>query len=190
MTARRGDWIETYTGRQFWPLDPRPEDIDARDIAHALSLICRFNGHCEDHYSVAKHSMLMVEAAEREGRGDLALWLLLHDASEAYICDVPRPLKMLPMFADYRAIEQRLQIMIYERFGLVGPEPVEVKDYDRRMLCMERALIMSKSGHAWGTDGAKPLDLDEDDFAFDYAASEFLRSMEEAGATLKTGGAS
>ncbi len=50
---RKGEWIQTYTGKQFWPLDPRPEDIDIEDIAHALALTCRFNGHCDYFYSVA-----------------------------------------------------------------------------------------------------------------------------------------
>lgn len=56
-TERAGDWMQTFTGRQFWPMDPRPEDLDILDIAHALSLLCRFGGHCQRFYSVAEHSV-------------------------------------------------------------------------------------------------------------------------------------
>ena len=59
MTARVGDWIQVYTGGQFWPLDPRPEEIHIEDIAHALALTCRFTGHCREFYSVAQHSLLV-----------------------------------------------------------------------------------------------------------------------------------
>ena len=54
---RRGDWMQTHSGLRFYPLDPRPEDIRIEDIAHALPMICRFNGHCSRFYSVAEHSL-------------------------------------------------------------------------------------------------------------------------------------
>jgi hypothetical protein len=77
--SRRGDWMQTFTGRRFWPLDPRGEDVLIEDIAHALSLLTRYGGHCTRFYSVAEHSVLLARAATPEN----ALWLLLHDASEA-----------------------------------------------------------------------------------------------------------
>jgi hypothetical protein len=86
---RRGDWMQTFTGRAFYPLDPRPEDIDPVDIAHALSLICRYGGHSSRFYSVAEHCVLMSHAVAPEH----ALWALLHDATEAYLGDMIRPLK-------------------------------------------------------------------------------------------------
>lgn len=70
----------TYTGRQFWPLDPRAEDIDIRDVAHHLSLICRFNGAGRAFYSLAQHSCLVADTLD----APLKLWGLLHDAAEAY----------------------------------------------------------------------------------------------------------
>lgn len=90
MSERKGDWIQTATGRRFWPLDPRPEDVSIRDIAHALSLICRFVGHALEFYSVAQHSVLVSRLAMTR---EEALWFLLHDAAEAYIGDISRPLK-------------------------------------------------------------------------------------------------
>lgn len=67
---RRGDWIQTFTGRRFWPLDPRPEDVCIEDIAHALSLKCRFGGHCTRFYSVAEHSVHVSNYVPAE----FALW--------------------------------------------------------------------------------------------------------------------
>ena len=81
MSERRGDWIQTYLGIQFWPLDPRPEEVMLFDIAHSLSNMCRFTGHCREFYSVAQHSVIVSQNVPRED----AAWGLLHDASEAYM---------------------------------------------------------------------------------------------------------
>ncbi|MFG0247924.1 MAG: phosphohydrolase, partial [Phycisphaeraceae bacterium JB051] len=78
-------WIQTYTGKAFYPLREDPGIIDIRDIAHALSLQCRFNGHCSDFYSVAQHSVHVSEVVPQA----FALWGLLHDAAEAYMSDLP-----------------------------------------------------------------------------------------------------
>ena len=86
MSERKGDWFLTYTGRQFWPLDPRPEDICIRDIAHHLSLCCRFNGACRVHYSVAQHSVMVANILP----APLRFWGLMHDATEAYVGDMVR----------------------------------------------------------------------------------------------------
>jgi hypothetical protein len=86
---RKGDWMQTYTGRQFWPIDPRADEIDIVDIAHALSQQCRFAGHCKSFYSVATHSWHTSNVCNSEN----ALWGLLHDAAEAYLVDLPTPIK-------------------------------------------------------------------------------------------------
>jgi hypothetical protein len=150
-TWHRGDWMQTYTGRQFYPMDPHPNDVDRLDIAHALSLLCRYNGHVQRFYSVAEHCVLMSEAVAPE----YALWALLHDATEAYVGDMIRPLKR--SMPDYVAAEDRVMFAIAAKFGLTGPMPAEVKDADNRVLLTERASLMPSNGHAWAVDGLAPL---------------------------------
>jgi len=88
MTEYDEHWITTYTGKRFHYLDPQPEEIDIVDIAHALSLTCRFGGHCKEFYSVAEHSIRVAEIVPKE----FQLLALLHDAGEAYTGDVQSPI--------------------------------------------------------------------------------------------------
>jgi|LSQX01.3.fsa_nt_gb 5'-deoxynucleotidase YfbR-like HD superfamily hydrolase len=117
---RKGDYIGTYTGKKFYPLDPRPEDVCLEDIAHALSYINRFNGHTKDPYSVATHSLNVEFCIAEQGYDCLIrLYGLLHDAAEAYCCDIPRPLKkFLP---GYKEIEANIMDAIYKHFSLSAP---------------------------------------------------------------------
>jgi uncharacterized protein len=135
MNARTGDWMQTFGGRRFWPIDPHPQDIDIEDIGHALSMLCRYGGHCHQFYSVAEHSILLARYFEKRS-ATLALWALLHDASEAYIVDVPRPLK--PYLLNYKHFETQLMAVVAERFGLKGDIPPEVKEADDRIIADER----------------------------------------------------
>ena len=131
MTDRIGDWIMTWTGIHFYPLDPRPEDFDIRDIARALSHEPRYGGHTAFHYSVAQHSVLVSRLVSPRHR----LHALMHDASEAYLKDIPRPLKrMLP---EYAVIERRVQEACFDAFGMVNEIPDEVHEYDNRILLDE-----------------------------------------------------
>ncbi len=117
--AHEIDWIHTYTGKKFYPIKPNPEDICIEDIAHALSLQCRFTGHTKYFYSVAQHSLLVSLILRDQDRpNSVCLWGLLHDASEAYLIDVARPVKHLPEFATYREAETRLMLAISSKFGL------------------------------------------------------------------------
>lgn len=142
---RKGAWIQTYTGRQFYPLDPRPEDIDPLDIVASLSRQCRFTGHTRSFYSVAQHSILVADHVPV----DMRLWALLHDASEAYLCDLPRPLKRQPEFKAYREAETRVQACVCERFGLPVPEPEAVRLADLRMLATEARDLMPNKPAEW-----------------------------------------
>ena len=109
------DYITTYTGIHFYPTEPDPEGICIEDIAHALSLLCRGNGHVSTFWSVAQHCIICArEAAAREWPDRLVLACLLHDASECYLSDVPRPFKA--ELAGYRDHEDRLLQMIYTRY--------------------------------------------------------------------------
>lgn len=120
------DFIQTYTGKEFCFLDPEPEDIDIRDIAHALSNICRFTGHSNNFYSVAQHSVYVSCYVEEEN----ALRGLLHDASEAYVNDISRPLKHLPFMEKYREIEDKIEKTIIKKFGLSNDKPPNIKEVD------------------------------------------------------------
>ena len=154
-TDRKGNWIQTYTGRQFWPLDPRADEIDVIDIAHALSMQCRYAGHCLEFYSVAEHSVLVSRSLPPE----LRLWGLLHDASEAYLIDVPRPIK--PYLRGYVEMEDRVMEEVAERYNLDRPHrgyiPTLVKMADARILVDERLQNMSRTHHVWSSDRLEPL---------------------------------
>jgi hypothetical protein len=117
---RIGDWMQTASGRMFWPLDPRPEEVHIEDIAGALSKLCRYNGHCEWHYSVAQHSVYVSYQVPREHE----FAALMHDATEAYCADVPRPLKK--HLAGYADIERNIWLAIAQRYNLPADLPQEV----------------------------------------------------------------
>jgi len=142
---RTGDWIQTFTGKRFYPLDPRAEDIDINDIIHALSNQTRFAGHCTTFYSVAQHCVLVSAMCLPEN----ALWGLLHDASEAYLVDIPSPLKKAKEFEAYRNAEAKLMLVICEVFGLPPLEPDEVKVVDKRILATEARDLTMSHGRGW-----------------------------------------
>lgn len=130
--------LQTYTGRFIHPARPVVDDIDIRDIAHALSLLCRFGGHAKCAYSVAQHSYLASKIVPPAD----ALWALLHDASEAYMVDVPTPLKRLNAMSGYRALEAQMQWTIHQAFGLRGDPPESVKAADEALVLAEAAVLL------------------------------------------------
>lgn len=136
-------WIQTYTGRLFYPLAPRPEDVHIDDVAHALSLLCRYTGHTRVFYSIAQHSVLASNYAPPEH----ALWALLHDASEAYLCDMARPVKLL--MPEYLQAEEALERCVAARFALSWPMPAPVREVDRRLLATERRDLMAPPPRPW-----------------------------------------
>ena len=149
------DWIQTYTGRQFWPFDPRPDDVEIIDVAHALANTCRYTGHTRAFYSVAQHCCLASINVPPADEG----WALLHDASEAYLCDVARPVKRHPAMAAYREAEERLERVIAERFGLSWPPPASIKHVDRVLLRTERRDLMNPPPRPWSEfEQVQPLD--------------------------------
>ena len=150
--ARLGDWNQTYTGVQFWPLDPHADEVRIEDIAHSLAHQCRFGGHCLTFYSVAEHSVRVSRIVPLEH----ALWGLLHDASEAYAIDVPRPLKR--HLEGYKAIEEKLERVIANKFSLPWPMPESVKHADEVLLMTEKRDIMSPAPAPWGVAQGVPAE--------------------------------
>jgi 5'-deoxynucleotidase YfbR-like HD superfamily hydrolase len=150
--------IETRSGIGFWPLSPHVEDIHIGDIAHALSNQCRFSGHTREFYSVAEHCVRVSELLEEWGwdRG-VQLWGLLHDASEAYLVDVPSPLKCADGFALYRASEEQLMSAIAIRFEIPLSEPAEVCAADGVMLATEARDLMAYRPEHWQKLTHEPL---------------------------------
>lgn len=135
---RKGDYISTSLGIRMYPLDPREDEIDINDIANALSRICRFTGHVKptvELYSVAEHcvrvAMYLPEPLRLAG--------LLHDASEAYLSDIARPVKKQPEFLKYKDIEHALETVIFKKFGVAINSYVvgEIHHADSKLLATE-----------------------------------------------------
>jgi len=150
----RGQAIRVASGALFWPLDPIETEIQLDDIAHALSHLCRFTGHTRSFYSVAQHAVLDSRLCPPPA----ALYGLLHDASEAYLGDVTRPIKHSGDFEQYRAAERHLQALIYLRFGLAAQEPAALKDADTLALHIELRDLVTGSDPAHATAaGGHPI---------------------------------
>lgn len=153
--------IETASGKPFSVLDHKPDDIKAEDIAHSLSLICRYAGHCRFFYSVAKHSVLVMHEIGRRFPGDTELQLaaLFHDGSEAYLADLPRPVKLL--VPEYQNIERRVQSAIFTwlELDLSDEHHHEIKAADNAVLAAEAPVLMKSRGAWWGIDNIEPAEL-------------------------------
>lgn len=132
------EFIRTYTGLKFWPLEARKYEINILDIAHALSNICRFTGHCKEFYSVAQHSIYVSSILPKKYQ----FWGLMHDASEAYLCDISRPIKHSKEMAGYRKAEEKLMSIIASKFGLIMPMPDIIHTADIKMLAAELRDLM------------------------------------------------
>ena len=174
--------IQTWSGRLFSPLEPDPAAIEIVDIAHALAHQCRFGGHSRTFFSIAQHCCVVADELERRGASaEDVLSALLHDAGEAYLGDLPHPLKhRSPLGTLYRAVEEPLQAVILARFGLPAQPPPLVKPVDRAALAAERRALMAPTGDdAWPElDGVEPLEVAIDPWPPDRAASEFLARYE------------
>lgn len=142
------NYITTYTGLHFYPTEPNPDGLRMEDIAHALSLLCRGNGHTKTFFSVGQHCLHCAREAQARGYSRrVALACLLHDASEAYLSDVPRPFKQ--SMPQYRVLENRLLDVIYTKFlgaPLTDEDAALVKQIDDDMLYFDlRALLNEPS---------------------------------------------
>ena len=145
------DWITTYGGIHFFPLDPEADKIEITDVAHALSLICRGNGHVKTFFSVGQHCIHCALEAEARGYGSrIALACLLHDASEGYISDIIRPVKIY--LTNYLEIESKIMGTILTHFGLddlTEEENRRWKQIDDEILELElKALLHGEEDRA------------------------------------------
>lgn len=134
-------WIETFTGKKFYFLNPTLEQIDIRDIAHSLAFTCRYTGHSNRFYSVAEHSILVSYLAADPLAG------LLHDASEAYITDIASPIK--PYLNNYKDLEDMLMGRIATCFGFTYPLDADIKDCDATQLKTEAKHLLKSRGEPW-----------------------------------------
>ena len=138
--------ITTYTGKSFDPLTATSDEIDITDIAHALHLLCRANGHFPHFYSVAQHSVNCAKEAQARGYSErVQLGCLLHDASEAYMSDVTRPIKKL--LPDYLKAEERLQNIIFNKWitpELTEEEKKQIFEIDDAIFYYEFLVLMGK----------------------------------------------
>ena len=141
--------MNTFSGKIFDPMQIKPENICTEDIAHALSLVCRGGGHVKYFYSVGQHSLNCMNEAKARGLSErVQLACLLHDASEAYISDIIRPVK--PYLSNYLEIESMIMDCIWEKYGLgdlTDEEQKYWKEIDDDMLAYElNHLIRGESG--------------------------------------------
>lgn len=139
------DWIQTYSGKKFYLPNPTEDMIDIVDIAHALSMMCRFNGHVKNFYSVAEHSVYVSDNVPEEHQ----LAALLHDASEAYIADIASPFKK--MLGNYAELEDQIMRVIAKKFGFEYPLHPKIHRADIAQLRTEAILLMTHYPH-WVDD--------------------------------------
>lgn len=132
------NYITTFTGRKINPLDPNPDDINIIDIVHALGNICRYTGHVREFYSVAEHSCRVHDLVSVKNR----IYGILHDASEAYICDLASPIKTSKEMKFFKEIENNLMNCIYEKYSLNAKEPEELHLIDKRLARTEQRDLM------------------------------------------------
>ena len=139
-------YITTYTGKHFDPTNPDMDQVDIRDIAHALSLICRGNGQVKSFFSVGQHCINTAKEAIARGYSNrVILACLLHDAGESYLSDVPRPLK--PSMPEYVRTEEHLLDLIYEKYlgsKLNEEEQKMVKSIDNALLYYDLKELLNE----------------------------------------------
>ena len=169
-----GPYLQTVSGRRVNPFDPAPDEIDIADIARALGNLCRFGGHCRVFYSVAQHSVIVSELVEhRGGDAEDVFAALMHDASEAYLGDMPHPIKhRSPLGTAFKAAEAHLEAAIRDRFGIRADVP-EIKRADRALLATERRAFSTEDWHWPELEGIEPLDIELTAWSPDEAAIKF-----------------
>ena len=173
------EYITTYTGKHVRPLEPDPQLIKIEDIAHALSLICRGNGHVQYFYSVAQHSLACAKEAKTRGYSkEVILGCLLHDGSEVYLSDVTRPIKKELTY--YLEVEDALQNVIWKHFiqrDLTKEETKLVFEIDDEMLSLELKELLNDEINRNYLKLQRKVDLSF--VAFETIENEFIEFYKE-----------
>jgi uncharacterized protein len=175
-----GPYLQTVSGRWVNPFEPDPAQLEPGDIARALANQCRFGGHSRVFYSVAQHSVIVSLLVEERG-GDVedAFAALMHDAGEAYLGDMPHPLKhRSPLGAAFREAEAHLEQAIRDRFEIKADVP-EIKRADRALLATERRAFSAERWYWPELDAVEPLDMELTAWSPDQAAAEFEKRYAE-----------
>lgn len=168
-------YVVTWTGKHFHPWNAKPEEVCIEDIAHALSMQCRFNGHVDRFYSVAEHSVIMSRLVEP----GLELAALLHDAAEAYIGDMAHPLKISGKLDAFNDVEILVLATICEKFGVeyAQTQDPDLKILDRR-LCATEAKVFFPESPGW-TGNYKPAEIEPEGLTPKAAEKQFLARFKE-----------
>ncbi|MGN6107391.1 MAG: YfbR-like 5'-deoxynucleotidase [Kofleriaceae bacterium] len=185
--------MQTYSGEQIWPLDPRADEVHLDDICVGLARECRYGNHCRDFYSVAEHSVIVSLNVERIALNSwwspakarlAARQALLHDASEAYIGDIPSPLKSQRAMRGYRRVESRWEDAVNQRFGVRPTRQTTelVHEVDRRVVLDEVEALMLDP-HMWVTtrrrQHVEPLGAEIAAMPWQHAAVVFSQRFAE-----------
>jgi uncharacterized protein len=175
-----GPYLQTVSGKWVNPLDPDPEQFDIEDIARALGNLCRFGGHCRAFYSVAQHSVIVSELVEQRG-GDAedVFAALMHDAAEAYLGDMPHPLKhRSALGAAFKEAERELEAAIEAHFAIKADVP-EIKRADRALLATERRAFSAERWRWPELEGIEALDIELTAMGPEEATRAFLERYAE-----------
>jgi hypothetical protein len=165
--------IMLHSGRLFDISNPETCQISVDDIAHGLAHTCRYAGQCDGFFSVAEHSVLVSQVATRD-----KLAALFHDAAEAFIGDMSRPLKYL--LPEYKTIERRIEKVIFDQFGISWPAPIEVKAADHSVMAAEQVVLMPAGTNEWLRDeNVLPAHVTIQRLVPKEAKLLFLRTYEE-----------
>lgn len=175
-----GPYLQTVSGRWVNPFDPDPGQIELADISRALANQCRFGGHCRTFYSVAQHCVVVSDLIEAQGgSAEDALAALMHDAAEAYLGDLPHPIKhRSSLGAAFIEAERPLERAIRARFEIAEPS-AQIKAIDRAVLATERRAFSAEMWHWPELEGVEAIDLELEAWSPDEAAAAFLRRFEE-----------
>lgn len=168
-----GPTILLFGGSYFDFAAPETSAFTIEDIAHGLAMTCRFAGQCRRHYSVAQHSFHVSQVVPSQH----AYQGLMHDAPEAFVGDMAKPLKI--MLPDYRAIEKHVESAVFSRFKVATPLPPTIKEADIRMLVTEQHQLMRNRDDWSYCRGREPFDFEIPTWSPEEAKAKFLERFAE-----------